>query len=641
MAKKKVEVSTKQITEIVFRHTGNHFLNAGIVALDYYLEEFQDKTEIKYKYSLSELELKIESEQLFKLLEDVYYYMGKELYDTSGSEARSKADKYYFIKDPFQAIPFAKMKTYGLAELITNDPTPVEGKNGEKIKFEKLFERDIDLATQISMFLSSKGKKLKYYSFVNGSLKKNEINDKGKVIENKGGESEVFINSPYTKTTNIEMDINYFIEGDKVCYLTGEKYQKLVDSKCTSPFLSGLLNFNSFLSGIDKKISWKAMYLSRFCPKLGFYTYSGGLDNLMSYLFSSDNLLNLKLIFNSYRSLFKNEIQMIGVNYFNNFNLYNFGIDNEKFTIEKDLYFENENLFMLIYSFFKLLFEKHKISDHKEDGVDELLVELEIDIKKLPPISLVSLKAVKFAGTMRTDYFEEFDNFKFILRMIAYFETQHISLKDVFFNLKFIKGSDKKRKDSYKLERMLRNKTLGRVLKNVTIAEEIENLFYQCYNDYFSDGFKNYRNYSTLADFTYVYEQIIKYGGNKTMDDNLQIRAINLGTSIGQGILIFQIPLNASDQKKKDLRKANAEKARKYIIALKKARTLEQFNNELIRLQNKFGLCISKDILENITEQNYNLIKQFAIISSLNQLNSVLNPKKSEDKNITEGESHE
>jgi len=52
--------------------------------------------------------------------------------------------------------------------------------------------------------------------------------------------------------------------------LTGEAYKKLMDVQNTSPFLSGILNFNSHFAASDKRISWKAMYVSRFSTPIGF-----------------------------------------------------------------------------------------------------------------------------------------------------------------------------------------------------------------------------------------------------------------------------------------------------------------------------------------------------------------------------------
>ena len=87
--------------------------------------------------------------------------------------------------------------------------------------------------------------------------------------------SKVYFNEPYTKITRlIPPTSSHFEEGKNFCDLTGEGYIQLENCTSTSPFLSGLTNFNSFNNTADKKISWKAMYISRFAPKYCLYTYS-------------------------------------------------------------------------------------------------------------------------------------------------------------------------------------------------------------------------------------------------------------------------------------------------------------------------------------------------------------------------------
>lgn len=112
MANKK----TEPITKIEFNRSENIFINSGIIVLDYYLEKFKELTDIKYSHNLSENKLVVESEDLLHLLKDVYYFMGKEVYDTPGKEKQ-----YYFVEEPFNGYPFTKMHSYGLAALFNNN----------------------------------------------------------------------------------------------------------------------------------------------------------------------------------------------------------------------------------------------------------------------------------------------------------------------------------------------------------------------------------------------------------------------------------------------------------------------------------------------------------------------------------------
>ncbi|MCK5055738.1 MAG: hypothetical protein KAT34_03735, partial [Candidatus Aminicenantes bacterium] len=535
-----------------------------------------------------------------------------------------KADKFYFKKDPFEGIPFPKMKTYGLAALITNDATPTKSKYGDKIKFDILYEKDREYAEKIARFLEDKNKKLKFYSFEDGVLKQNPFIDGSskKRIENTGGESEIFLDAPYTKTTKLMIDPGYLEKGEKVCYLTGESFKKLVDTKNTSPFFSGIVNFNSCCSSRDKQVSWKAMYLSRFSPKLSFYSYTAKHETLMVYLFTSNNLVNLEKLYRHNLCIYKNSIDLKDIDYRANFDLYNWGSDSRDFYTE-----QYEFLFMLIYTFYKNFLETSMIdiSDKSQD----LDLFAGSEYEKIP-ISLVFFKADKFSGTMRPNFMEELDNFKFIIRMFYFFEDNNINLRNLLSSLKFIKPTEAKSKKKSRLERIIRNNVLEKIIKTKSTIKEIENLFFDCYKQLTRDKSIGYKDFGQLMKFVSIYEKFINYGGDLNMNPELQEKAINLGTSIGQGILNFDNP-NYEPGKTK----TNAKNGRGYIISLKKARNLQQFLDEIIRLQTKYRISVSRDLLKQIDKHNFNEIKQFAIISALNQLNSILNFKKKENENET------
>lgn len=621
------------MTTIEFKLTSNIFLNTGIISLhDYLLRCANGSLFLDYPFSFDNFHLDkdkliINHDNLFQLLEDIYYLMGKEIYDTSGKTALEKVDKYYFINEPFEAIPFAKMKTYGLGELITNDPTPVASKNGEKVKFEKLIKTDTHFAERIAHFLNDKGKKIKFYSIEEGIIKENEIID-GKRKENAGGESEIFINAGYTKTPDLEFSKQYFEHGKEYCYLTGESFKKLADNQNTSPFFSGLLNFNSQLKGNDKKISWKAMYLSRFAPKYCLYMYVSGLDTIVCYLFESGNLQQLKQIHDENRSIFKGKPELIEANYMSNFKFHNFSYkkDNEsKLTSKNDYTEQSEIAFMLIYTIYRqVLFNKgfNEILEAPED-FDPMA---ESSLSRLP-ISLVSFKADKFASTLRPNSFDQFNNFKFSIRLITYLEKNGINFNQLLSSLKILKPSEKNSQTSYRLERQTRNKVLSKVLNQKSILQIIEALFYQCFTLTISGESVGFKNYDLLQKLVELYEPIIHAKGNiemKEETEKLQEKAIKLGSSIGISIITHD------DAKTPQEKTANAKNGRGYIIGLHKARNFSQFTEAIIRFQKKYGLIINSELLSITNEENFNEVKQFAIIGALNIINSTLNHKKEE-----------
>lgn len=689
------------ITEIEFRKCSNIFINTGIVALYQYLIKCQDNKNFDYDYtfSLSKDRLTLKSENLFSLLEDVYYCMGKDMYDTSGKKAREKSDKYFFTNNPFTATPFYKMKTYGLAALITNDPQPSPQNKNNAITFKKLTEINIEFAKTIAKFYNEHNFKLKGYLLNTILIKKtieeswknldshktknietkeiitliderdkslqkqideiiNEVEIKSiiitkndylrkckdgditidnfiellKICDNnliqainkvldreifiksigEKGDSKIFLNKPYIKITRLEEPREeHFQKGDQVCYLTNESYKKLVDSQNTSPFIKGLDNFNSFLSPQPLKISWKAMYLSRFSPKLNLYTYVSGLDSIVCYFFDSNNLQNLNSLYNQNRSIYKDSVQMIESNYMSNFKTYSFYNKEERLSEPKDFTGKSETLFALIYTIYKQF-----LHEKGYESISEVDNFFDLGFEKIP-ISLISFKADAFSKTLRTNSFEYFNKFKYVIQLIVYLEKEGVKFSQLLSSLKFQKKSEKHSDNSYQLERKLRETVLTKMLNGKSVIKEIAYLDYQSFTYLIKGDYAGFKNFNQLFLFTSKYELKI----NKKMTKEMQKNAFNLGSSIGMAIVNFDNPKNGNDKK------SNAKNGRKYIIDLHKSRTLNQFNDAIIRIMNKYHLLVKSEIfIENLDEDNFEIIKQFAIIGALNIINNVIKP---------------
>lgn len=605
------------MTSITFRRTNNLFINAGIVALSIYLREIRTETNLEYTFELREKELVIESPELVRLLEFVYYYMAKELYDTSGKNAREAAAKdmkYYFVDKPsFSSHAFPKMNNYGLARLITNNAQATPRKEQNGMKFKTLYESNKDFANQIGGFYHSLGLTLKGFDVGEFGAVPNE--------KQKKGDSQVFFNEPYTKITTIDfekLDNKLFAEGDKICYLTGEGYKKLVDTTCTTPLISGLSSFNSHLSNSDKKISWKAMYLSRFSPKLCYYKYAD--TSLYVYFLQSDTLTNLAALYDPERIQRKDTIIQKD-DYYSNFTFYNFGKEKQF----DDYKGEAEVQFMLLYTFY--------VNCLKEKNIEPITVQeddfdlfAEVGMTNIP-ISLVSFRADEFSSTMRPKMFEQYDNFKFLVQLIYDLENrlldkQKVDMQKLLPGLRIISPKRDRDKNRYALERQLRNKIFAKFLSMRSIIDEMESLFYDAYR-YAMQGAYTYRHYQTLLNFVIFYEQAINFGGHP-MDTALQEKAVALGARMGQTML------NISSTSSK---RANADRARKYLIDMEKSRNLAQLNDALIRIQKRYAVAIERDILDSINEKNCIYVKQFVLMSALNQINMVYSSKPKGDNN--------
>lgn len=620
------------INEISFKKTSNIFLNSGILGLYIYLEKYNDNKKKKYifNYELRENELIVSSENLMELLEECYYAMGKDYYDISTKKQIEEADKFYFTKEPFSSTPFAKMKTMGLAGLINNDAQATAGKNGEKIKFDKLLKEDIEFAKKIAINLKEKGKKLKFYSISEENIISENVIENGKRKENKGGESEIFLNEGYTKTPKMEFDYSFFEKGEKKCSLTGEGFKKLLSSQNLSPLLGAIYNFESFNNFNSRNISWKSSYLSKFSPVVCFYN---GLDKITCYFLSSSNLKKSLELYCEYKELFLDKNELVENNYMSNFRTTVFSeAKKEKTSKGSDLVLEFENLFGLLYS----IYRKHffNVFNREELLKDNLFNEFNLfGIIEKNPVIMTYFRADKFASTMRPVLFDEFNHYKYI--MLFFYELEinkydSTKIAEFLFSLKYLKNSDKNSKDKYLLERTIRNKILKNILYAKSFVFDIENLYYYSFSDLLVGEDYRYRNYNLIYEILNLYEKFIEFGGNKFMNEGLQEKSISFGKSIGIGILNYEVSESESKKNQKDKKLKNLKTGRKYLISLKKSRNLQQFLSEIERIQLRYNLVFSNELLLRLNSKNWEYIKSYSVISILNMFNRELLPEKND-----------
>jgi hypothetical protein len=297
-----------------------------------------------------------------------------------------------------------------------------------------------------------------------------------------------------------------------------------------------------------------------------------------------------------------------------NFKTHSFFNKDEKLSEPKDYTGKNETLFALIYTFYKqFLYEKGF------DDINDVENIFDLGFEKIP-MSLILFKADSFSSTLRPNAFEYFNNFKFAIRLIIYLEKEGIKFSQLLSSLKFLKSTERNSGNSYQLERKLRDEVITLMLNGKSILKELALLYYQCYTYLLKGESVGFKNYEQLYLFTCKYELKI----NKKMTQEMQEKAFKLGTSIGMAIVNFENPKNENDKK------TNAKNGRKYIIDLNKSRTLIHFNDAIIRIQNKYQIIVSGELFrDNLNDENFELVKQFAIIGALNKINEAIKPYKS------------
>ncbi|MBN8679686.1 MAG: hypothetical protein J0M29_15765 [Chitinophagales bacterium] len=601
----KKSIASFDLKEITFRRTSNVFLNNGIIALFDYLDQF--KEELKgLSFQLTKDELTISGERLLEQLEWVYYEMGKDVYDTATEKQKQELGNAYYLEIEDKFVRFPKISTLGLTELLTNNSQGLTPNEENQTKFEKLKKDRPEVAAKFEAFFKESGLELA---------------------------KNVYLNEPYTKITRLlKPEGAHFQPGDEFCNLTGEGFKKLEKSGSTSPFASGLdsgiTNFNSFFDISDKKISWKALYLSRFAPKYCLYRYNySGSDgkSLFCYFFEADDLENLRIILTENRTLFMDKMQLLDSKYQSNFKFVKFDSkkgDEHRTANSLDYVEHEEVLFMLIFTIYRNIL----MSRGLESGD-----ELEFDIfaetfdKKDVPLSLTSFRADKFASTLRPNAFEQFNHFKFTVRLMAYLEKHAggFFFQNLIRSLLFKERSDRSAKDSYRRERKLRNNVFANMMRQKSVLSLLETFFFKCFlylnsTDEQDKAEANRKDFYTIFQLVKFYEPTILYRKmEKEKVKNLQDRAVKLGYSIGKSVLEF-------DGNKPEV---NAKQARGYIVHLHKSRTAEQFREAIIRFQKKYGIIVANDLLdaEDMNDdQSFVFIKQFTVMAALNLLNSAL-----------------
>ena len=388
------------MNKIVFNKTSNIFINSGIVALYRYLRKYEMKNASeKLHYELLHDKLIVESENILQLLEDVYYFMGKDIYDTSTKKQLDKLENVYYDvqKDEFHRFP--KIYTYGLAELLTNNAQGTTKIKENSTKIKNLEKEQPDVAS-----------KIKHY------FEKNKL----KLL------SKVYLNEPYTKITTINLQDKYWKDGKEYCYLTGENFNSLVNAVNISPFIKGLTTFNSFLNSSDGKVSQKGMYLLRYSPALAMYSYYKGYDSFISSFFNSNSLIEINNLYSN-EFFYENEImQSWKMPFKRNIKLHNFsfarkGKEDYPLDSAEDSFSPQEITFLILLTFYKKKFaDELVIQNINVTETTDILNLLKIDKS---PISLITFKADKFASTLRPNFYEEYTNVKFVIQLIHKLET--------------------------------------------------------------------------------------------------------------------------------------------------------------------------------------------------------------------------
>lgn len=358
------------------------------------------------------------------------------------------------------------------------------------------------------------------------------------------------------------------------CFLCGESSHLLNEIGGTVfPFISGssgVLGFNT-LAGSPEKVCWKCDYVSKFVPVSGFYICNDGSFQIF-FPYSSDlNKMN-----DVYGALHAAE-------YEDPYLMRNF---------DHSLggYFQKP--FELIFAFLYTLYLKvlaRKVNNEEKD-------EYEMDFEKLfeitlskAPLEFIVMHTEALGETQMGKMVWPFQDSVYFFRLI---DRLRVNIKEVMQKLIDYEQPKNENKS------LMRNRICERILKKQSTLDLIEkHAFHICKSKDVS--------IAPIFDFVLSYETILKEGGNGMEQAGVDA-AVKLGKRIGASIA------NAQNGKKGDL------------FALRKARKIEDFLNEVNRVQFKYNVSVPTEIYEGyLNRETFAEFKQFCMIAALNTYNGV------------------
>lgn len=559
--------ASPEIMELRFPKLNNFWLDSGVLGL---YRNAKDITELE----TYDVEIAIDQEcilfkgelsELKRLLDTCYWRLLGKHYNRSTVNQLQRNDGFFYDSKTDSFKRFPKVESTPIAKLLRPKyAAPIDSTNS--IKYEdkkeyKLSSEYTDLQEKLDSF-----------------LKEIEVRE-GKKLPPTGGTLLVNAGNAYQPSIKIVLKRSSKTKSKEgSCFLCGAVNIDLVETSGTFPLLTGkdgILSFNSS-TGTPQQVCWKCNYVSKFVPVNGFYLSNDG-SLLLFFPYSSD----LQKMNDVYSTLH-------AVEYEDPYLMRNF---------DHPLggYFQKP--FELTFAFLYTLYLKvlaRKVNNDSEKDEHELDFEklFEITLSKAP-LEFIVMHTEALGETQMGKMVWPFQDSVYFFRLVDCLEKEGVNIKEVMQKLVDHEQSKNENKS------LMRNRICERILKKQSVLDLIEkHVFHIC---------KSKDVYiSPIFDFVLNYETILKEGGNGMEQAGVDA-AVKLGKRIGASIA------NAQNGKKGDL------------FALRKARKIEDFLNEVNRLQFKYkNVSVPTEIYEGyLNRETFAEFKQFCMIAALNTFNGV------------------
>lgn len=224
-------------------------------------------------------------------------------------------------------------------------------------------------------------------------------------------------------------------------------------------------------------------------------------------------------------------------------------------------------------------------------------------------------------GGFSTDKFLIYDDSAYMFRLMYALREKSVDLKSFFFDL-LDRTSEKTENQTLYREQILRC-----VLEKRSIILQIEKFAFHISRN------NNVPNLKHILDFTVHYESLMSMTELERMGrmNQEQIKkAVNLGT---------QIVMNARDNLIAKKEEDSLKKIKGDLYALRKTRTSADFLNQINTFQMRYGIIVSKELLNGMIEEvDFDHFKAYVVTSALNTFNRLIFSSNNKEGEVKNGE---
>ncbi|NLY75047.1 MAG: hypothetical protein GX075_07055, partial [Firmicutes bacterium] len=359
------------------------------------------------------------------------------------------------------------------------------------------------------------------------------------------------------------------------------------------------LSFNSEGKKPDK-ICWECEFLSKFAIEAAHYKTSD--ENLYILQLSTGNiqkLINNHKILGSQSSVRQLDME----NFFSNI-----GVQK----LENRILYYARLPYEILWAFFHDTYDMLRTDIESRSKTSDELMMLCVKPFIETPLQLILMMISSKGQTFIPKEIIVYTEIAYVFRLLHSFREAFSA--DIKFLFKVFQDLYLPvKKDQFDINNYLsRNDILRKVLQKKSILREMEQFVFH------KSLLQEFPYIGNLVDFTKHYQLIIQEGCGMTKDQ------VEVAVNLGKQIVI------SAKEAAKDVTDSNFDRVKGDLFALRKARTVTDFLEQLNRIQFRYNITVSNQILGGILEeQNVSFadFKSYCLLAALNTYNNFKRPK--------------